>query len=51
MLIASWSLGMTVPPFKSALKPAIRSGGQSDRFRSVRFLTFPPLSARLSGRH
>ena len=31
-----------VPPFKSALKPAIRSGGQSDRLRSVRFLTLPP---------
>ena len=41
MPIASWSRGMTVPPFNSALKPAIRSRGQSDRFRSVRFLTRP----------
>jgi hypothetical protein len=28
--MASWSLGMTVPPLSSALKPAIRSCGQSD---------------------
>ena len=41
MLIAARSLGMTVPPFSSALKPAMRSGGQSDRLRSVRFLTLP----------
>src|ERR1700720_2883448 len=39
MVMASWSLGMTVPPLSSALKPAIRSCGQSDRFNSVRFLT------------
>ena len=42
MLIASFSLGMTVPPFKSVLKPAMRSGGQSERLSSVRFLTLPP---------
>ena len=42
MLIASFSLGMTVPPLSSALKPAIRSLGQSDRLSNVRFLTFPP---------
>src|ERR1700722_18021123 len=39
MVMASWSLGMTVPPLSSALKPAIRSCGQSKRFNSVRFLT------------
>ena len=37
--MASWSLGMTVPPLSSALKPSIRSCGQSERFNSVRFLT------------
>ena len=36
MLIASFSLGMTVPPLSSALKPAIRSLGQSDRLSNVR---------------
>ena len=35
-------LGEGVPPFSSAVKPAIRSRGQSDRFSSVRFLTLPP---------
>ena len=35
MVMASWSLGMTVPPLSSALKPAIRSCGQSERFNSV----------------
>src|SRR6202043_2756575 len=39
MVMASWSLGMTVPPLSSALKPAIRSCGQSERFNRVRFLT------------
>src|ERR1700758_2491470 len=41
MVMASWSWGMTVPPLSSALKPAIRSCGQSERFNSVRFLTLP----------
>ena len=41
MVMASSSLGMTVPPFSSALNPAIRSHGQSERFKSVRFLTLP----------
>src|SRR5271165_4273968 len=36
MVMASWSWGMTVPPLSSALKPAIRSCGQSERFNSVR---------------
>src|SRR5260370_34428120 len=39
MVLASWSGGMTVPPLSSALKPAIRSCGQSERFNRVRFLT------------
>src|SRR5260370_40445342 len=39
MVMASWSRGMTVPPLSSALKAAIRSCGQSERFNRVRFLT------------
>src|ERR1700730_12338963 len=39
MVMASRSLGMTVPPLSSALNPAIRSCGQSERFNRVRFLT------------
>src|SRR5271166_5411185 len=40
---------MTVPPFSSAVKPAIRSRGQSDRFSSVRFLTLPPRDSFRAG--
>jgi hypothetical protein len=32
----------TRPPFNSALNPAMRSGGQSDKSSRVRFLTRPP---------
>ena len=42
MVIACWSLGMTVPPLSSILKPAMRSAGQSERLSRVRFLTLPP---------
>src|SRR3984893_5924959 len=38
MVMASGSWGMTVPPLSSALNPAIRSCGQSERLNSVRFL-------------
>jgi hypothetical protein len=41
MVMASWSWGMTVPPLSSVFKPAIRSCGQSERFKRVRFLTLP----------
>jgi len=42
MVIACWSLGTTVPPLSSILKPAMRSAGQSERLSRVRFLTLPP---------